>query len=395
LLMIALLARAFRGSGVMWRYAIANLRRRRTSSVLQLCALTLALMALLLLGITRSELMTTWLDAAPPDAPNRFIINIQPSQREAIVAAFGDQGLPSPQIYPMVRGRLVAINDVSVKLDNYPDERAKRLVDREFNLSWSSVLPAGNSVVAGNWAGAADKEHAWFSVEEGIAQTLNLKLGDKLTYDIAGRRVNAPIANLRKLDWDSMRVNFFVIASPGVLENQPASFITSFHLPPEKSKLAYDLVSRFPNLTMIDVSLILRQVRDITEQMSRAVQFVFLFSLAAGLLVLYAAVNASQDERVFEAALMRALGASGRQVFIAGLTEYCLLGAMAGLFAAAGAVAVGMALGDRVFQLHYVPGLGIWVWGMAGGLSCGALGGWSGARVAVRSSPMLVLREAE
>lgn len=394
LLMIALLARVFRGSGVMWRYAIANLRRRRASSVLQLCALSLALMALLLLGITRSELMASWLEAAPPDAPNCFIINIQPSQRDPIVAAFREQGLPAPTIYPMVRGRLVAINDVPVNLDSYPDERAKRLVDREFNLSWSSVIPAGNTLVAGNWAGSGDKEHAAFSVEEGIAQTLDLKLGDKLTYEIAGQRVSAPIANLRKLDWDSMRVNFFVIATPGVLDKQPASFITSFHLPPEQAKLAYELVNRFPNLTMIDVALILRQVRDITEQMSRAIQFVFLFSLAAGLLVLYAAVNASQDERVFEAALMRALGASGSQVFIAGLTEYCLLGAMAGLFAAAGAVAVGMVLGDRVFHLNYVPGLGIWVWGIVGGLLCGALGGWSGARIAVRSSPMLVLREA-
>jgi putative ABC transport system permease protein len=394
-LVIGLLARAFRGSGVMWRYAIANLRRRRGGSVLQLCALTLGLMALLLLGITRNELMTSWLRAAPADAPNRFVINIQPSQLEPVEAEFREQGLAVPAIHPMVRGRLVAINDKPVKLENYADDRAKRLVDREFNLSWSSTLPPGNTLVAGSWFQDGDKPPPAWSIEEGIAQTLDLHVGDTLTYEIAGERVSAPVANLRKLDWDSMRVNFFAIAAPGLLERQPASYITSFHLPPEHADFANRLVKRFPNLTLIDTSMILHQVREVMEQMARAVQFVFLFSLAAGLLVLYAAINASQDERLFEAALMRALGASGRQVFIAGLTEYCLLGVLAGLFAATGAAAVGFALAERVFQLDYVPGPEIWLWGLAAGLLCGCLGGWSGARIAVRSSPMLVLREAE
>jgi putative ABC transport system permease protein len=219
-------------------------------------------------------------------------------------------------------------------------------------------------------------------------------LGDRLTYEIAGERIEAPVTSLRKLDWDSMRVNFFVIASPGLLERQPASYITSFFLPAERTEFVNELVNRFPNLTVIDVSAILRQVREVMDQMARAVEFVFLFTLAAGLLVLYAAINASRDERVFEAAVMRALGASSRQLFISGLTEFCLVGAVAGLFAATGAAGVGMVLGNAVFRLDYAPGLAVWGWGLTAGLVCGALGGWSGARIAVRSAPVQVLREA-
>jgi putative ABC transport system permease protein len=232
------------------------------------------------------------------------------------------------------------------------------------------------------------------SVEEGIAKTLDIHVGDSLTYEIAGERVTAPVGNLRKLDWDSMRVNFFVIASPGLLERQPASYITSFHLPEANAAFANLLINRFPNLTLIDVSVILRQVRDVMEQMARAIQFVFLFSLAAGLLVLYAAIGASQDERRFEAAVMRTMGASRRQVFAAGLSEFCLIGALAGLFAATGAAAVGVALSDLVFHITYIPGWETWAWGIAGGLLCGVAGGWAGALVVVRSAPILVLRES-
>ena len=392
--LIGALVRMFRGSGVTWRYAIANLRRRRASTVTQVTALALGLMALLLLGITRGELMASWQSAAPADAPNRFIINIQPSQTQPIASAFREQGLPVPGIYPMVRGRLVAINGKAVNLANFLDDRAARLVDREFNLSWAAALPAGNWIVSGRWFANDPGAKPEWSVEAGIAETLDLKLGDDLTYEIAGERVSGRIGNLRGVEWRDVRVNFFVIAAPGLLERQPASYITSFHLPAAKADFANQLVNRFPNLTLIDVSTILRQVRDVMDQIARAVQFVFLFSLAAGLLVLYAAINASHDERLFEAAVMRALGASGRQVFVAGLTEFCLVGALAGLLGASGAAATGMALGRFVFQLNYTPGVGVWLLGLAAGLLCGAVGGWSGARIAVRSAPMLVLRES-
>jgi len=393
-LLITVLSRVASGGGITWRYAIANLRRRRGSTLMQITALTVGLMALLLLGITRGELMASWQRAAPADAPNRFIVNIQPSQREAIAAILRQRGLGDPGIHPMVRGRLVAINDKPVNIAEYADDRAKRLVDREFNLSWASAVPEGNRVVAGRWFGDGPGAAPEFSVEEEITQTLNIRLGDRLTYEIAGQRVEAPVTSLRKLDWDSMRVNFFVIASPGLLERQPASYVTSFFLPAGRTAVVNELVNRFPNLTVIDVSVILRQVREVMDQMARAVQFVFLFTLAAGLLVLYAAINASRDERMFEAAVMRALGASSRQLLVSGLTEFCVVGAVAGLFAATGAAAVGMVLASAVFRLDYAPGIAVWGWGLAAGLLCGALGGWSGARIAVRSAPIQVLREA-
>jgi putative ABC transport system permease protein len=346
-------SRQARGRGA-WKLGIANLSRHRRGTVLQAVALGLGLTTLLLLFVVRGDLLATWRARVPPDAPNRFIINIQPGQTQALADLFSVHGLPPPRLEPMVRGRLTAVNSQPRRPADYADDRAQRLVEREFNLSWASELPPANAIVAGKWHG--ESHELQFSVEQGLAETLGLKLGDELTYSIAGTPLSGPITSLRKLDWDSMRVNFFVIAPPDMLESYPLSYITSFHLPAAKDGLVTDLVRALPNLTLIDVATVVRQLQDSLDQVSRAVQLLFALALGAGLAVLGAAMQASGDERRRELAIMRALGGRGRQLRLALLTEFASLGLLAGTLASLGAAAIGWVLARFVFQLPYVPG---------------------------------------
>jgi len=393
-LMLAVLGRLRpSGGGYGWRHGLVNLRRRLAATMVQAVALALGLTALLLLTVARGDLLDSWLARVPADAPNRFAINIQPDQRAAIADFFKARGLPAPELEPMVRGRLVQVNGRAVGPETYADDRAQRLVDREFNLSWSARLPAGNTVSGGRWHGAT--RAAEFSVEHGLAETLNLKLGDRLTYDIAGNRVEAEITSLRKLDWDSMRVNFFVMSPPGVLDNFPVSYITSFHLPAAKAGVIPELVRTFPNLTVIDVAALVRQLHATIDQVARAVQLVFGFAVLAGLAVLYAALQASSDERRHELAVLRALGARSRQLSAALLAEFAALGALAGLLAGIAASVIGWGLARFAFRLDYLPQPALWGIGLLAGTVLVVIAGWLGASSMLRQSALPALRAAQ
>jgi putative ABC transport system permease protein len=380
-------------AGPSWRYGLASLRRRARNNTVQILALSLGLTAILLLSFTRADLLATWRSKTPPDAPNRFIVGIQPEQREPLAALFAENRVPQPETYPMVRGRYVALNGNPVDAEGFKD-RERRLVEREFNLSFMAELPAHNAVSAGRWFDAGELAAGALSVEEGIARSLGWKLGDRLTWEVAGQSFTAPITNLRKLDWDSMRVNFFVITPPKLLDGFPASYVTSFHLPEAQGAFVNRLSQRFPNMTVVDTSAILRQVNAMMEQVIRAVQFVFLFALGAGVLVLYAALAATQDERVHEAAVMRALGASRAQVLAAQRAEFLALGLVAGVLASVGATAIGFAIAHQVFQFSYTVNHWVWLAGPALGLACVSVNVWAGARAALRRSPIAALREA-
>jgi putative ABC transport system permease protein len=291
----------------------------------------------------------------------------------------------------MVRGRLVAIGERPVSPADYEDQRARRLVEREFNLSWAETLRPDNRVVAGAWWKPGAREPQ-FSVEEGIAKTLSIRVGDTLSWDVGGTRFAARVTSLRKVDWDSFKANFFVIASPGVLESYPASWITSFHLPPGREEVVNRLVERFPNVSVIDLTAIMGQVKRISDQVSRAVELVFLFAIAAGLVVLFAAITSTQDERVFEGAVMRTLGASRRQMVLTQLSEFLAIGLLAGAVAAAGAVGLAIVLSERVLGVPYdvdwvVPVVGL----VAGGVGV-AIAGLLGTRRAVDSPPLAAIR---
>lgn len=393
---LQLLSRSFAvqgGSGLAWRYGFANLRRHARGNTIQILALSLGLTALLMLSFTRSDLLSTWQATLPPDAPNRFIINIQPEQREPLLGLFAEQGVAAPRLYPMVRGRLAAYNGARVDSGSM-DEHDRRHMDREFNLSYTSELPPYNTLAGGHWFSGSDLKDGAFSVEAEFARRSGWKVGDRLTWDVAGEKISAPIANIRQLSWDSMNVNFFVIATPGLLGHAPASYVTSFHLPQEKTGFASAVAKRFPNLTVIDTSAILKQLKSMLDQVVRAVQFVFLFALAAGLLVLYAALAATQDERRHEAAVMRALGASRSQVLSAQRAEFFTVGLLSGGLAALGAAGIGWAIAEFVFHLDYDANPWIWAAGPAAGLACVAFNVWAGARSALEHPPLAALREA-
>ncbi|UCV30131.1 ABC transporter permease [Ferribacterium limneticum] len=393
-LFIAAISRLRGGAGFGWRQGLASLTRHASSGAIQVVALAIGLMAMLLLTVIRGELLDAWQKSLPLDAPNRFIINIQPEQREAIAATLKAGGIDA-ELLPMIRGRLVQIGGKVVSPESFPDdERAQRLIEREFNLSWRQDLPEGNQVVAGLWFKADQAGQGVASVEEGLAKTLGIRLGDELVFMIAGTEKRLQVSSLRKLAWDSMRVNFFVMTPPGVIEDAPASYITSFYLPPGQAEAASELVKRFPNLTLIDVAAIVQQLQSVIGQVAGAVQFVFIFTLLAGAIVLYSALLTAFDERRYELAVMRALGAQRQQLARAMVLELAIIGGMAGLFAATGAMVLGRLVSAQVFELELGFGFVLLPMTVAGGALVSTAIGWLAVRRLVRTPPLLALRNA-
>jgi putative ABC transport system permease protein len=380
--------------GLSWRFGLANLSRRRFASSLQIGALALGLMALLLLTLVRGDLMRSWRANLPPDAPNQFLVNVLPDQVADAKATLSQRFGREIAFRPMVRGRLVEVNGQPLDTRKFEDPRARHRAEREFNLSYTDTLPGGNRVVAGKfWSATARGEAEGMSLEDGIAQSLGVKLGDSLTFDIAGSRISAKVTSLRKVDWDSFRVNFFALFPSGALDNMPATFIAAFRAPETDNAWLAPLVQKHPNILAIDVGELMRQVQSIVDRVSRAIEFVFLFTLAGGLLVLQAAVAATQDERRFDAAVLRTLGASRRQLQSAQIAEFLLLGALSGLVAAAGATAIGWALADRVFKVPFDANPLVWLYGVGGGAIAVTLAGWLGTRNIVRQPPLAVIRQ--
>jgi putative ABC transport system permease protein len=372
-----------------WRFALTGLQRRTGATVVQVVALALGLMALLLLTVIRGDLISAWRQSTPPDAPNRFVINIQPDQKADIERRLAAAGIAQPVLYPMIRGRLIQVNDTPITGQTYVEDRARRLVDREFNLSTMRAPPPQNEIVAGRWYDDSKPEA---SVEEGLAKTLGLKLGDRLRFDIAGRQVEATVTSLRKLEWGSMRVNFFVIMNPRLMQDMPQSWITAFHLTSAQARFGNALTRDYPNLTVVDIGSVLKQVQDVIDQVIAAVEFLFLFTLASGLLVLYAALVGSQDERIRESGLLRALGATRAQLSQSQWIEFALVGGLAGVLAATGAAAVGWALAKYVFSFDWQFRPMVWLAGLLVGALCAFIGGWFGLRNVLKHPPLQSLR---
>ena len=374
-----------------WRFAITALQRRPGATVIQVVSLALGLMALLLLTVVRGDLIAAWKKSTPADAPNQFVINIQPDQKIEIEARL--QKITQPALYPMIRGRLIAVNDKVLVADTFLDGRAKQLLDREFNLSTMNDLPALNKITAGKWYDDASASQPEASIEEGIATTLNLKLGDSITFDIAGQKITAAVTSIRKLDWGSMRVNFFVVINPKAMADMPQTWITAFRAPESDKKFVNQLTQDYPNLTVVDVGAMIKQLSSVLDQVITAVEFLFLFTLASGVLVLYAALAGSQDIRMREAALLRALGATRKQLSQAQWIEFLLIGGLAGILAASGASAIGWALAKFSFNFEWTFSPLVWLAGTLVGAVCAVIGGWLGLRNVLNQPPLLSLRE--
>ncbi len=370
--------------------ATRQIAARPAFAVVQVSALAVGLLALVLLVLLRTDLIASWRRATPPDAPNRFVINLQPEQGEAFRKALADAGVKNYDWYPMIRGRLVAVNGRPVAPRDYADERAQRLVEREFNLSHAADAPAHNEVVKGRWT--PDEADA-VSVEEGLAKTLDLKLGDRLAFDIAGQTQSGRVTSLRKVDWGSMRVNFFVMFPRATMPEVPLTFISAFRAPEVKG---FDgaLSREFPNITNVDISASIGQIQRVLDQVIRAVEFLFGFTLAAGLVVLFAAVSATRESRAREYALMRAMGAGSKLLAQVQRAELLGVGALAGFLASVAAMAVGWALARYAFEFTWNPSPWVPLAGALSGALLALAAGWWGLRGVLRRPVVETLRQA-
>jgi putative ABC transport system permease protein len=370
--------------------ATRQLAARPAFAVLQVSALAVGLLALVLLALLRTDLVSSWRQATPKEAPNRFVINVQPPQADAFQERLRSFGVTRYDWYPMIRGRLVAVNGKPVAPDDYADPRARRLVDREFNLSHSATLPAHNTVERGRWT---DDEKGGLSVEDGMTETLGVKLGDTLRFDLGGQQVDGRISSVRKVDWSSMRVNFFVLFPTATMVDAPVSYIAAYRAP--QTPGFDNAISReFPNITSIDVSASIAQVQRVLDQVVRAVEFLFGFTLAAGLVVLFAAVSATRESRAREFAVMRALGASGKLLAQVQRAELLGVGALAGLLASVAAIAVSWALARYVFEFSWNPSPFVPVVGAVAGAVLALAAGWWGLREVLRRPVVQTLRQA-
>ena len=371
--------------------ATRQLSARPAYAVVQVSALAVGLLALVLLVLLRTDLISSWRQATPADAPNRFVINIMPEQGAAFVKALRAAGVDKYDWYPMIRARLIAINAKTVSADNYADENAKHMIEREFNLSYSASKPAQNEVTAGRWI--VDEQGA-VSVEEGIAKTLGLKLGDTLRFDVGGVQTDSKITSLRKVNWGSMRANFFVMYPVARLPDVPATYMSAFKAPLTPN---FDnaLVRQFSNITSVDLTSTIAQVQRVLDQVIGAVEFLFSFTLAAGLVVLFTAVTATRDEREREFAIMRALGARSSLLRQVQSTELIGVGLLAGLLASLVAMGVGWALARYVFEFEWVVSLWVPLLGSLSGALLALAAGWWGLREILQRPVMQTLRSTE
>ena len=370
--------------------ATRQVMARPVYAVVQVSALSVGLLALVLLVLLRTDLISSWRKATPVNAPDRFVINVQPDQTQAFQDKLSQVGVKDYDWYPMIRGRLVAVNGRETSPQDYTDERAKRLVDREFNLSASAAQPEHNAVVKGQWQ---EGEKDAVSVEVGIAKTLGLNMGDRLRFDVGGVISEGRITSLRKVDWGSMRANFFVIYPVDNVPEVPLSYMAAFKTP-DVTAFERNLLQQFPNVTSVDLRASLMQVQKVLDQVIRAVEFLFAFTLMAGLLVLTAAVTSTREERKREFAIMRALGATGRLLSQVQTAELMGVGLMAGFLASLVAELVGWGLARFVFEFEWTASLWVPVAGALTGAVLAWIAGWWGLAEVLRQPVSQTLRQA-
>ncbi len=392
--LVVLIGRSRGGVGVAWRYGLANVARRGRDSAVQIVAFGLGLTVLLLLTFVRTELLESWQQSLAEDAPNQFLINIQPQERDSIAAIFEQADIAALDFVPLVRARMSTINGEDVKTREYPAEDGRWMANREANLSWATTLSDSNELLEGEWWDADYQGPPLVSVEEEAALEMGVGLGDQLNFMIAGQEVELTIASLRRIDWNSFRPNFFMVLSPGALEDYPATYVASLKIDATEKGVLLTLVRAHPTVSVIDLDAILEQVQSIMDKASLAVQAVFVFTLAAGIAVLFAAVQSTIDERRFESAMLRALGARRRTVLAGVLTEFAALGFAAGFLASAGASILAYIIAVNLFELDYDFSPGLWLAGLLGGTLLVCLSGFIAARGAINAPPIEVLRAA-
>ena len=390
-LLVALAGRLRGRVGVAWRFGVANLSRRRAESVVQLVAFGTGIMVLLLLSILRTDLNSDWQRTLPQNLPNYFFVNIPPQVRTEFMSFLQAQGARTTRLLPMIRGRLLAINGQPVE-ESRGASGVENFATREQNLTWAPELGPDNRIVAGRWWSAADAGQPLVSLATEFQEALGVQLGDRLTFDIAGETREVKVASIRKVKWDTFEPNFFIVFAPGVLEGTAGTYLTSAYFAPGAARSLAQLAHRFPSVSIFDIDELLAQVRSVLDKAALAVQSVFVFTLFAGLTVLLAAVQSSRDERRYESAMLRTLGASRGTVVQGVLAEFATLGTLSGLLAALGASLAAYYLTTHWLELHYVFEVLPWIEGVLGGALLVAAGGWLATRSVIDQPPLSTLR---
>lgn len=386
------LRRLLAKASLPWRLGLGQLLRHPLAAAGQSLAFGLILLAMALIALLRGELLDTWQDQLPKDAPNHFAMNVLPADKDAFAARLTELSPHPAPLYPIVAGRLVQINGEAVKRNVSKESEGERAVSRDLSLTWSAELPAGNVVQSGRWWDGQAHEVPGVSVEAKLASSLSLKLGDMLTFNVGGLERQARVSSLREVEWDSFQPNFYMIFEPGTLQDLPATYLTSFYLPPGSERQLVELARAFPAVTLLEVEALLEQLRSILAQVTLAVEYVLLFVLAAGLTVLFAGLQTTLGERIRQGALLRALGAERRLLVAARRSEFALLGAVSGLLAAVGCEVVSFLLYRFALDLPWQPHPWLLVLPLIGALLVGTAG-IIGTRRALNASPMAVLRE--
>ncbi len=387
----ALIALANQSKSAFWRRALEGIRRRPNSVSLQVSAYSVGLLALLLLAIVRSDVLNAWQQQIPEDAPNFFMVNVQPQEVESVSQFLEARGVTQPTLYPMIRGRLESINDKAIGEGGYKDEHARRMSERDFNLSYLSEPRTDNEVVEGQWWSAESNE-SLFSVEQEFAEETGIELGDTLRFKVADKTVTGVVSNFREVQWESFAVNFFVVGSPAALADKPASFVASLYVPDNQMNFVRDVVELFPGVTVLEIGSMIERVTGILGRAALAVQYVFVFTLIAGVLVLIAAVLASRRERFHETAILRTLGASRAYLASSMSREFLMIGLLAGVMASTIAALVAWAVVEQVMNLDYHFNLVLWVIGVLAGIAGIWVAGILVSRPVLNQSPVSVIR---
>ncbi|MBB3104425.1 ABC transporter permease [Azomonas macrocytogenes] len=376
-----------------WRLGLGQLLRHPLSAAGQSLAFGLILLAMALVALLRTELLDTWRDQLPKNAPNYFALNVLPAELDAFktrVAGITDFSAP---LYPVIPGRLITINETPAHDLVAQGTQGDRATRRDLNLTWATELPSDNHLVVGQWWNEKEQSDLpGVSIEAELAENFGLKLGDKLTFNIGGTNLDARVSSFRQVNWNSFQPNFFMIFEPGALTGMPTTFLTSFHLAPGKEHDLIQLARDFPAVTLLQIDALLAQLRDILAQVSLAVEYVLLFVLAAGFAVLFAGLQATLDERIRQGALLRALGARRQILQRARGIEFALLGASSGILAALGCELISALLYRFIFDIHWHPHPWLLAMPVIGALLVGSAG-ILGTNKALKVSPLIVLRE--
>jgi putative ABC transport system permease protein len=391
--LVRLTGRLRGGVGIAWRYGLANVSRRGGGSVVQIVAFGLGIMVLLLLAVVRGDLLADWRRSLPNNVPNNFLINIRPEERQSLEEFLKARALGQPQMYPMIRARMTAINAQPAASIHLKGENGRGFLEREQNLTWAAALMDDNQLLAGQWWTLEDYGKPLVSISSEYQEALQLKLGDELTFDVAGETLSVKVASIRKIRWDSFRPNFFLVFPPNLLDGAAGTYMTSVYLTAAQRPALADLVRQFPTVSVFDVDAILKQIREIIDRASLAVQYVFLFTLAAGIVVLLAAVQSTRDERRYESAMLRTLGASRSTVLQGVAAEFSALGFLSGSLAAFGATGIGWILARRLFSLQFAIDPWVWVVGLVCGTLLVGLSGTLATRRVVNTPPIVTLRD--